>query len=201
MPPRQKECSLSVWLNHFFTQEPYFVEFLEWIENEIYSEEHFLAVQEMNIPHEDRTTNVTADHANLPTPQQKNEAQENSCEVSSVVITTSSFTKCWVSVAKEGRLPMIKASAAGEHEATRGVTVWYELTRHHRGSSAQRFLGLVGRVCLYTDVVWICQTLTSHVELWESRIREYEKLVNQTEKIFDENARQLQVFIVRSLVL
>ena len=74
--PRQKECSLSVWLNHFFTQEPYFVEFLEWIENEIYSEEHFLAVQEMNIPHEDRATNVAADHENLPTPQRKNEAQE-----------------------------------------------------------------------------------------------------------------------------
>ena len=44
---------------------------------------------------------------------------------------------------------MIKASAAGEHEATRGVIVWYELTRDHRGSSAQRFLGLVGRVPLH----------------------------------------------------
>ena len=41
---------------------------------------------------------------------------------------------------------MIKALAAGEHEATRGVTAWYRLTRDHCGSSAQRILGLVGRV-------------------------------------------------------
>ena len=34
----------------FLSQEPHVVEVLEWIENELYSEEqHFLAVQEKNI--------------------------------------------------------------------------------------------------------------------------------------------------------
>ena len=37
---------------------------------------------------------------------------------------------------------------------------------------------------------------SSHLELWESRIREYEKLIFQTEKIQD----SCKVFIVRSLV-
>ena len=78
-------------------------------------------------------------------------------------------------------LAMIKALAAGEHEATHGVTAWYRLTRDHRGSSAQRIFGLVGRVfepqrCLKMS------DISSHVELWKSRIREYEKLVYQTEK-------------------
>ena len=61
----------------FLSQEPYFVAFLEWIENELYSEEqHFLAVQEKNILHEEKFTDVTVDHANPPTPQEKKEALE-----------------------------------------------------------------------------------------------------------------------------
>ena len=39
-----------------------------------------------------------------------------------------------------------------------------------------------------------------HVELWESRIREYEKLVYQTEKIQRTVPDSCKVFIVRSLV-
>ena len=57
----------------------------------LYSEEqHFLAVQEKNILHEEKVTDVTADHANPPTPQDG---------------TTSSCTKCWLSIAKERHLP------------------------------------------------------------------------------------------------
>ena len=94
---------------------------------------------------------------------------------------------------------MIKALAAVEYEATRGVTAWYRLTRDYRGSSAQRILGLVGRVFQPQR----CQKMSdipSYVELWESRIREYEKLVYQTEKIQTEVPDSCKVFIVRSLV-
>ena len=62
----------------FLSQEPYFVAFLELIENELYSEEqHFLAVQDKNILHEEKVTDVTADHGNPPTPQEKKEAQDS----------------------------------------------------------------------------------------------------------------------------
>ena len=77
---------------------------------------------------------------------------------------------------------MIKALAAGEYEGTRGVTAWYGLTRDHRGSSAQRILGFVGRVFQPQRCVNMSE-ISSLPELWESRIREYEKLVFQTEKI------------------
>ena len=94
---------------------------------------------------------------------------------------------------------MIKALAAGEYEATRGVTAWYRLTRDHRGSSAQRILGFVGRVFQPQR----CQKMShipSYVELWESRIREYGKLIYQTEKIQTKVPDSCKVFIVRSLV-
>ena len=42
--------------------------------------------------------------------------------------------------------------------------------------------------------------IPSHVELWESRMREYEKLVYQTEKIQTKVPDSCKVFIVRSLV-
>ena len=42
--------------------------------------------------------------------------------------------------------------------------------------------------------------ISSHLELWESRIREYEKLVFQTEKIQTKVLHGCKVFIVRSLV-
>ena len=96
-------------------------------------------------------------------------------------------------------LAIIEALVAGEYEAARGVTAWYRLTRNHRGSSAQRILGLVGRVFQPQR----CQKVSdipSYVELWESRIREYEKLDYQTEKIQTKVPDICKVFIVRSLV-
>ena len=93
-------------------------------------------------------------------------------------------------------LAMIKALAEGEYEGTRGVTAWYRLTGDHRGSSAQRILGLVGRVFQPQR----CQKMSdipSYVEMWESRIREYEKLVYKTEKIQTKVPDSCKVFIVR----
>ena len=40
----------------------------------------------------------------------------------------------------------------------------------------------------------------SYIELWESRIREYEKLVYQTEKILTKVPESCKVFIVRRLI-
>ena len=77
---------------------------------------------------------------------------------------------------------MIKALAAGECEGTRGVTAWCGPTHDHHGSSAQRILGLVGRVVQPQRCVNMSD-ISSHFELWESRIREYEKLVFETQKI------------------
>ena len=94
---------------------------------------------------------------------------------------------------------MIKALAVTERAETRGVTAWYRLTRSHRGSSAQRILGLVGRVFQPTRAPKMSATM-SYIELWESRIREYEKLVYQTEKLETRVPDSCKVFLVRSLV-
>ena len=184
----------------FLSQEPYFVAFLEWIENELYAEEqHFLAVQEKNILHEEKVTDVTADHANLPTPQEKKEAHETRAKYPQLGWYNQQLYQVLALNCKGEALAMIKALAAGEYEATRGVTAWYRLTREHRGSSAQRILGLVGRV-LQPQRCPKMSDIPSHVELWESRIREYEKLVYQTEKIQTKVPDSCKVFIVRSLV-
>ena len=87
-------------------------------------------------------------------------------------------------------LAMSNALAAAECESARGVTAWYRLTRDHRGSSAQRILGLVGRVFQLQRCLKMSD-IPNHLEVWKSRIREYEKLVFQTDDQ-DEGARQLQ---------
>ena len=61
-------------LIQFLSQEPYFVEFLEWIENDLGSEnQHFTAVEGKNLEHEDAVRDVCADHSNPPTPQERKE--------------------------------------------------------------------------------------------------------------------------------
>ena len=94
---------------------------------------------------------------------------------------------------------MIKSLAGVEYEAIRGITAWYRLTRDHRGSSTQRILGLVGRVFQPPR----CQKMAEapgSLELWESRIREYERLVLQVEKLETRVPDSCKVFIVRNLV-
>ena len=82
--------------------------FLEWIENELYSEEqHFLAVQEKNILHEEMVTDVTADHANPPTPQEKKEAHETRAKYPQLQLYQVLALNC-----KGEALAMIKALAA-----------------------------------------------------------------------------------------
>ena len=63
-------------LIQFMSQEPYFVEFLEWIENDLISEDqHHIAVKETNLEHRDAVRNVCADHSDPPTLLEKKEAQ------------------------------------------------------------------------------------------------------------------------------
>ena len=88
----------------FLSQEFKFVDFVEWIENELCSEEHsFLAVQEKNIPHEEKVTELLI--TNQHTPQEKHEGNKIRASIFRWDGITSSFTMCWPSVAKERRLP------------------------------------------------------------------------------------------------
>ena len=184
----------------FLSQEPYFVEFLEWIENDLYSEDqHHIAIKEKNLEHEDAVRDVCADHSDPPTLLEKKEAHEVRTKCPQLDWYNQQLYQVLALNCKGEALAMIKALAAGEHEGTRGVTAWYRLTRDHRGSSAQRILGLVGRVFQPQRCVKMSD-ISSHLELWESRIREYEKLVFQTEKIQTKVPDSCKVFIVRSLV-
>ena len=55
-------------LIRFLSQEPYFLEFLEWIDNDLVSEDqHHIAIKEMNLEHEDTVCFVCADHSDPPT--------------------------------------------------------------------------------------------------------------------------------------
>ena len=63
-------------------------------------------------------------------------------------------------------LALIKSFAATQFEKTRGITAWWRLTRDHRGSSAQRIMGLAMRVFHPTRVSKMSETL--HLEVWEA---------------------------------
>ena len=97
----------------FLSQEPYFVAFLEWIENELHLEEqHFLAVQEKNIQREEKVTDVTADHANPPTPQEKKEAHETRAKYPQLGWYNQQLYQVLALNCKGEALAMIKALAA-----------------------------------------------------------------------------------------
>ena len=53
----------------FLSQGPYFVEFLEWIENDLY-------FQEKNLEHEDAVRHVCAEHSDPPLLLEQREAHE-----------------------------------------------------------------------------------------------------------------------------
>ena len=71
-------------------------------------------------------------------------------------------------------LAMIKAMAAGEYEGTRGVTAWYRLTRSPWIQRAKN--SWVGWESFQPQRCVKMSDISSNFELWESRIREYEKL-------------------------
>ena len=130
---------------------------------------------------------------NPPTPQEKKEANESSYEVSSVGMVQPAALPSASSHLKGEALAMMKALAAGEYEAMRGVTAWYRLTRDHRGSSAQRFLGLVKRVFQPQR----CQKMSnilSHVELLAKSHSGVPEVGPPHGQNPDKSARQLQSF-------
>ena len=64
-------------LIQFLSQEPYIVEFLEWIENDLISEDwHHIALKEKNLEHEDAVRNVCPNHSDPPTLLEEKEAHE-----------------------------------------------------------------------------------------------------------------------------
>ena len=92
------------------------VEFLEWIANECCSEEqHFPAVQEKNISHEEKVNKVTADHSNPPTPQEKKEANETRAKYPQLGWYSQQLYQVLALNCKGEALAMIKALAAGRH--------------------------------------------------------------------------------------
>ena len=121
-----------------------------------------------------------------------NGSQRSSCEASSV------------GMVHPAALPSARAQLQGRgaghaaYESTRGA--WYRLTSDDRGTSAQRMLGLVGRVCQPQRCLKMSD-IPSLLELWKSRFRVYGKLVFQTEKTQTKVPDTYKVLTVRSSVL
>ena len=187
-------------MTQFLAEDPFFVKFLEWIENDLDGEDqHTSAVQEKNTEHKEKVEDVVEGQSTPPSTEEKKEAASARAKHPQIEWYNQQLYQVLALNCKGEALAMIKALATVEHETTRGVTAWYRLTRDHRGSSAQRILGLVGRVFQPTRAPKMSDTM-SYIELWESRIREYEKLVFQTEKMETKVPDSCKVFIVRSLV-
>ena len=187
-------------ITQFLAEDPYFVNFLEWIENDLEGEDlHEAAVRDKNADNQEKVNEVVEPHSVPPSAEQKKEAEAIKAQYPQLGWYNQQLYQALALNCKGEALAMIKALATGEHETTRGVTAWYRLTRDHRGSSAQRILGLVGRVFQPARAQKMSDTV-GHIELWESRIREYEKLVYQTEKIETRVPDSCKVFVVRSLV-
>ena len=96
-------------------------------------------------------------------------------------------------------LAQIKLLAEAEHEARRGISAWWRLTRDHRGTSDQIIMGLASRVFHPTWATTLAASV-AHVELWESRVRAYEKLVLQTEGIATKMPDSCKVLVLRNMV-
>ena len=91
------------------------MEFLEWIENDLGSEnQHFTAVQEKNLEHEDAVRDVCADHSNPPTPQEKKEENETRVKYPQLGWYSQQLYQVLALNCKGEALAMIKALAAGE---------------------------------------------------------------------------------------
>ena len=104
------------------SQEPYFVEFLEWIENDLISEDqHHLAIKETNLEHRDAVRNVCADHSDPPTLLEKKEAQYVRMRCLQLDWYNQQLYQVLALNCKGEALAMIKALAAGDYEGTRGV--------------------------------------------------------------------------------
>ena len=187
-------------MTQFLAEDPFFVTLLEWIENDLDGEDqHSSAVREKNVEHTEKVDDVVDYHSSPPSVEEKNEAAIVRAKYPQLTWYNQQLYQVLALNCKGEALAMIKALATTEYETTRGVTARYRLTRDHRGSSAQRILGLVGRVFQPTRAPKMSDTM-SYIELWESRIREYEKLVFQTEKIETKVPDSCKVFIVRGLV-
>ena len=93
------------------------------------------AVQEKNLEHEDAVRNVCADHSNPPKPQEKKEEIQTRVKYHQLGWYNQQLYQVLALNCKGEALAMIKALAAGDFEATRGVTAWYRLSRDHTHTS------------------------------------------------------------------
>ena len=158
-------------MTKFLAEDPYFVKFLEWIEKDLEGEEHHeAAIEEKSAEDRLKVDYVLATHSSPPTWEEKQEAADVKMQYPELGWYNQQLYQVLALNCKGEALAMIKALATGEHEATRGATAWYRLTRDHRGSSAQRILGLVGRVFQPVRAPKMSDTM-SYIELWENQIR------------------------------
>ena len=81
----------------FLSEDAYFGKFLEWIENDLDAEDlHETAVNEKNLLHKERISDVIADHSSPPTTEENNEEKEARAKYPIWAGTTSSSTRCWL---------------------------------------------------------------------------------------------------------
>ena len=67
-----------------------------------------------------------------------------------------------------------KVKNMSEQKETRGINTWNKLVREHQGWSAQRMIGLIGRIFNPTRAKKYDETMAL-VEAWELKLKEYER--------------------------
>ena len=185
-------------LVQFLSQDPAFPAMLEWIETELGDENSH--VEEIEAKEEKNKQEVAEEHEGAISAEElerkkvHEEKKPQSYRWYNEQLYQALALNC-----KGDALAMIKNLASTEHEKTRGVTAWHRLTKDHRGSNTQRILGLVGRVFQPPRILKYLD-LTGAIEMWETRIREYERLVKQTEGEACKVPQSCKVFIVRNMV-
>ena len=188
-------------VTQFLGEDPYFVRFLEWIENDLPGEdEHAQAVQEMDDAHAHEVSRLVDTAASPPTPVEAQDIAAARKRYPRIAWYNQQLYQVLALNCKGDALAMIKglATSDNENEVRRGVTAWYRLTRDQKGTSAQRILGLVSRIFQPTRAPKMSDT-PAYIELWESRIREYERLVEKTEGLKTAVPDSCKVFLIRSL--
>ena len=185
-------------LVQFLSQDAGFPAMLDWIETELGDEScHKVEIEEKE---QKNKKDLEDEHGGAMTTEELDKKKEyEEKKLQSFNWHNEQLFQVLALNCKGDALAMIKNLASTEHERTRGVTAWHRLTRDHRGSNTQRILGLVGRVfqpprsTKHSD-------LTGAIEMWETRIREYERLVEQTEGDKCKVPQSCKVFIVRNMV-
>ena len=181
----------------FVSDDVYFPTFLDWIENatdlddETKHKQTFLEKMEYN-----EKVRISAEASLSLTDAEKDRTKRDHPDLEWY---NRNMYQALALNCKGEALGSIKALAGSEYGTHSGVTAWRRLTKDHRGSSATRILGLVSRVFQPQRATKLSD-VPSYVELWEARIREYEKLVEAEEKKEHTVPKSCKTFLIRMIV-